>query len=162
MPPAEMIKMLNTFFSTVDVLVDQHGLEKVKTVGDAYMAVSGLSLPRRDHLEAVADMALDLLACTAQFARCDEELFQVRIGIHAGPVVAGVIGVKKFSYDLWGDTVNVASRMESHGVPGKIQVTQEVYERLNATYRFEARGKISIKGKGSMTTYWLLGRRDSV
>ncbi len=159
MPPNEMIKMLNTFFSTVDVLVDRHGLEKVKTVGDAYMAVSGLPLPRSDHLEAVANMALELLACTTQFTRCDEELFQVRIGIHAGPVVAGVIGVRKFSYDLWGDTVNVASRMESQGVPGKIQVTREVYERLNGTYRFEARGKIPIKGKGDMTTYWLLGRR---
>jgi class 3 adenylate cyclase len=156
-----MIKMLNSVFLTLDELVERHGLEKIKTVGDAYMAVGGLPLPRSDHLEAVVDMALDVLACSSQFSRCDHEVFQLRLGIHTGAVIAGVIGAKKFSYDLWGDTVNIASRMESQGLPGKIQVTQEVYHRLMSSYRFEPRGEIFIKGKDLMTTYWLLGRQGS-
>jgi len=158
MPPAEMVKMLNAVFSTFDSLVDQYGLEKIKTSGDCYMVVGGLPIPRADHLEAIAGMALDVLVSTAQFRRSDGKPFQLRIGIHTGPVIAGVIGTKKFAYDLWGDTVNIASRMESQGVPDAIQVTQDVYERLRSCYRFQPRGEVTIKGKGNMMTYLLISR----
>jgi adenylate cyclase len=158
MPPAKMVKMLNAVFSTFDALVDQYGLEKIKTSGDCYMVVGGLPLPRTDHLEAIAGMALDVLASTSQFSRNDGKPFQLRLGIHTGPVVAGVIGTKKFAYDLWGDTVNIASRMESQGVPNTIQVTQDVYERLQNCYLFQPRGEITVKGKGNMMTYLLTGR----
>jgi class 3 adenylate cyclase len=124
------------------------------------MVVGGLPLPRADHLEAIAGMALDVLVSTAQFARTDGKPFQLRVGIHTGPVVAGVIGTKKFAYDLWGDTVNIASRMESQGVPNAIQVTQDVYERLQHCYQFQPRGEITIKGKGNMMTYLLTGHKN--
>ena len=159
MPPADMVKLLNSIFSTIDVLVDKHGLEKVKTSGDSYMVVGGLPVPRDGHLDAMADMALDVLAGASQFARMDGAPFQLRLGFHTGPVVAGVIGTKKFIYDLWGDTVNIASRMESHGLPGAIQVTQDVYDRLNDSYSFQPRGEIQVKGKGNMMTYLLTGRK---
>ena len=159
MPPADMVKLLNSIFSNIDALVDKHNLEKVKTSGDSYMVVGGLPVPRDGHLESMADMALDVLAGTSQFSRADGAPFQLRLGFHTGPVVAGVIGTKKFIYDLWGDTVNIASRMESHGLPGFIQVTQEVHNRLKDRYSFEPRGEISVKGKGNMMTYLLTGRR---
>src|SRR5512142_97958 len=145
MPPAEVVRMLNDVFSAIDALVDRHGLEKVKTSGDSYMVVGGLPVPRSDHLEAIADLALDIRSSAAQFSRPDGSAFQVRIGIHCGPVVAGVIGTKKFIYDLWGDTVNIASRMESQGLPGAIQVTQVVHDRLDPSYLFEPRGEVPIK-----------------
>lgn len=157
MPPAETVKMLNAVFSSFDALVDQYGLEKIKTSGDCYMVVGGLPLPRADHLEAIADMALDVLTIIPKFSRNDGKPFQLRLGIHTGPVVAGVIGTKKFAYDLWGHTVNIASRMESQGVPNAIQVTQDVYERLRGSYQFQPRGEISVKGKGNMMTYLLIG-----
>lgn len=159
MPPAETVKMLNAVFSTFDALVDQYGLEKIKTSGDCYMVVGGLPLPREDHLESMAGMALDILTSISQFSRTDGSPLQVRIGIHTGPVVAGVIGTKKFAYDLWGHTVNIASRMESQGVPDSIQVTQDVYERLQNCYEFQPRGEISVKGKGNMMTYLLTGHK---
>jgi class 3 adenylate cyclase len=151
--------MLNAVFSTFDALVDQYNLEKIKTSGDCYMVVGGLPLPREDHLEAVAGMALDILSSISQFSRNDGTPLQVRIGIHSGPVVAGVIGTKKFAYDLWGHTVNIASRMESQGVPDSIQVTQDVYERLQECYEFQPRGEIWVKGKGNMMTYLLTGHK---
>lgn len=160
MPPAETVKMLNAVFSTFDALVDQYGLEKIKTSGDCYMVVGGLPLPREDHLEAMAGMALDILTSLSQFSRNDGSPLQVRIGIHTGPVVAGVIGTKKFAYDLWGHTVNIASRMESQGVPDSIQVTQDVYERLQNCCEFQPRGEISVKGKGNMMTYLLTGHKQ--
>lgn len=123
------------------------------------MVVGGLPARRADQAAAIAEMALDMQTELTRFnAEYDQEL-TMRIGIHSGPVVAGVIGIKKFNYDLWGDTVNTASRMESHGLPGRIQVTGEIYERLREQYLFEERGAIEVKGKGKMTTYFLIGRR---
>jgi len=157
--PIELIGLLNKIFSSFDRLSEKHGLEKIKTVGDAYMVVGGLPMRRDDHAEAIAEMALDMQAAMSQFRQEMGQDFNIRIGINTGPVVAGVIGIKKFSYDLWGDTVNIASRMESHGVPGKIQVTSATYERLRERYIFEERGSIQVKGKGEMTTYFLLSRK---
>ena len=158
--PIELIGLLNQVFSAFDHLSEKHGLEKIKTVGDAYMVVGGLPVRRDDHAVAIAEMALDIQAAIAQFRQDTGKEFNIRIGINTGPVVAGVIGIKKFSYDLWGDTVNIASRMESHGVAGHIQVTAATYERLREQYLFEKRGAIQVKGKGEMTTYFLIGRKD--
>ena len=161
MPPIELVNLLNEIFSTFDALAEKHGLEKIKTIGDAYMVAGGLPVPKDNHAEAVAEMALDMQASINRFQAEKNEQFQIRIGINTGQVVAGVIGIKKFIYDLWGDTVNVASRMESSGLPGSIQVTTSTYERLQDKYLFDKRGLIKIKGKGEMVTYWLISRRDS-
>lgn len=158
-PPTEMVTLLNQIFSEFDYLAERHRLEKIKTIGDSYMVVGGLPLERPDHLEAIADMALSMQEAIAQFSTHKQTPIQMRIGINTGPVVAGVIGVKKFIYDLWGDTVNTASRMESQGVPGGIQVTEAVYLRLRDQYAFEKRGAIDVKGKGRMEVYLLQGRR---
>jgi adenylate cyclase len=159
-PPEEMVRLLNQVFSKFDLLAEQHGLEKIKTIGDSYMVVGGLPIEREDHLEAIANMALDMQRAIAQFRTPNNTPFSMRIGINTGPVVAGVIGVKKFIYDLWGDTVNTASRMESQGLPGMIQVTEAVYVRLCDRYEFKERGTIYVKGKGQMPTYLLLRRAD--
>jgi adenylate cyclase len=153
--PTELVGMLNQIFSLFDQLAEQHGLEKIKTIGDAYMVVGGLPAACADHAEAVADMALDMRRAIACFNAEQGELFTIRIGISSGSAVAGVIGTTKFAYDLWGDTVNTASRMESHGLPGHIQVSAATYKRLRKTYRFTARGRIDVKGKGAMRTYLL-------
>jgi PAS domain S-box-containing protein len=158
--PTELVEMLNRIFSAFDVLAEKHGLEKIKTIGDSYMVVGGLPMVRPDHAEAIAEMALDMISEIVRFNAEYNEAFNIRIGINTGPVVAGVIGIKKFIYDLWGDTVNTASRMESHGVPGCIQVTEATYQRLHNQYVFEERGVISVKGKGEMMTYFLTGRRN--
>ncbi len=167
MPPLELVKLLNQMFSTFDKLAEKHGLEKIKTIGDAYMLAGGLPVPTNNHAEAVADMALDMQAAIKEFQACtvlrekmpeNLETFQIRIGINTGSVIAGVIGIKKFIYDLWGDTVNVASRMESSGMPGAIQVSATTYDRLKDKFIFEERGAIPVKGKGEMITYWLKGR----
>ncbi|MEC4892875.1 MAG: adenylate/guanylate cyclase domain-containing protein [Oscillatoria sp. PMC 1051.18] len=155
----ELVNLLNVIFSGFDELAELLELEKIKTIGDAYMVAAGLPNPRADHAEAIADMALAMQAVVDQIQFEQGEKFQIRIGIHTGVVVAGVIGIKKFIYDMWGDTVNVASRMESSGVPGKIQVTAEVYEVLKELYVFEERGLIPVKGKGEMQTYWLIERK---
>jgi PAS domain S-box-containing protein len=159
MPPPKLVALLNKIFSKFDQLADKHGLEKIKTIGDAYMVVGGLPTPRDDHAEAIAQMALEMQQEIVSFKRDNGEPFSLRIGIHTGPVVAGVIGMKKFAYDLWGDTVNVASRMESQGIAGSIQVTAAIYEHLQDKYLFEKRGAITVKGKGEMITYWLKGNK---
>ena len=155
--PIELVNLLNQIFSTFDELAQQLGLEKIKTIGDAYMVAAGLPIPRADHAEAIAEMGLAMQAAIVRFQSEQGENIQIRIGINTGVVVAGVIGTKKFIYDLWGDAVNVASRMESSGEPGNIQVTTATYERLKNQYVFQKRGSIEVKGKGEMVTYWLIG-----
>jgi class 3 adenylate cyclase len=153
--PSDVVGLLNHIFTTFDDLADQYRLEKIKTIGDAYMVAAGLPLPREDHCEAVAAFAVELLAAVQEVRAWNGEPVCVRVGIHSGPVVAGVIGRRKFSYDLWGDTVNTASRMESHGLGSAIQVTAVVKDKLGGRYEFEERPPIYVKGKGMMTTYLL-------
>lgn len=158
--PTELVEILNTIFSEFDQLAERHGLEKIKTIGDAYMVVGGIPTPQQNHAVAIAHMALDMQAAMVQLCHKTRQNLSIRIGINTGPVVAGVIGKKKFIYDLWGDTVNIASRMESHGLPGMIQVSAATYEHLRDQFFFEERGPIPVKGKGVMTTYFLIGRKD--
>jgi class 3 adenylate cyclase len=157
--PDQLVEVLNEVFTPFDDLADDLGLEKIKTVGDSYMVVGGLPAARPDHVEAVADMALAMRDELTRHSVAGFGQLQMRYGIDTGTVVAGVIGKRKFSYDLWGDTVNTAARMESHGIPGEIQVTEAVYERLRDRYRFTARGPVEVKGKGAMDTYLLAGIR---
>ncbi len=157
--PADAVVLLDRVFASWDGLAARYGVEKIKTIGDAYMVAAGLPSEREDHDEAIADMALGMGSEAERSAGESGLPLEVRIGIDTGPVVAGVIGRAKFTYDLWGDTVNTASRMETHGVPGAIQVTERVYERLRERYELRRRGTIEVKGKGPMTTYLLLGRR---
>jgi class 3 adenylate cyclase len=158
--PEQVVQALNDLFSVFDRLAQQQGLEKIKTVGDAYMVAGGLPDPRPDHAQAVVEMAMAMRDEVARRTDPGGQPLAVRIGIDTGPVVAGVIGTSRFSYDLWGDTVNTASRMESQGVAGCIQVTARTYERLRDGYRFERRGPVQIKGKGAMVTYFLVGRNQ--
>ncbi|HVR33210.1 MAG TPA: adenylate/guanylate cyclase domain-containing protein [Acidimicrobiia bacterium] len=155
--PDHLVEILNGVFTPFDDLADEFGLEKIKTIGDAYMVVGGLPAARADHVEAVAAMALAMRAELKQHSVEGFGQLRMRFGIDTGTVVAGVIGRRKFSYDLWGDTVNTAARMESHGIPGEIQVTEAVYRQLRGRYEFTARGPVEIKGKGSMTTWLLVG-----
>jgi PAS domain S-box-containing protein len=155
-----LVSLLNQIFSVFDRLSLKYGLEKIKTIGDAYMIVGGLPKRSSNHPQAIASMALDMQNAIAAFNQRNNLNFSIRIGIHTGSVVAGVIGLQKFTYDLWGNTVNIASRMESHGLPGKIQVTEDTYNRLYDQFILEKRGEISVKGKGVMTTYLLIGKRE--
>ena len=157
--PQELVHLLDEVVSHIDDLAAKHGLEKIKTIGDAYMVAAGIPEPRPDHAAALADFALELNTwiSSAEAQHHGHDL-QLRIGINSGPVVAGVIGKQKFSYDLWGDCVNTAARMESHGLPGEIQITAATRQRLGQAFRCEARGELEIKGKGAMTTYLLRGR----
>lgn len=159
MPAAEVVAMLNSIFSLFDILAEEFSLEKIKTIGDAYMVVGNLPKPNSGHLESMADMALAMQEVFQKRVTSTHQL-ELRVGIHCGPVVAGVIGRRKFSYDLWGDTVNVANRMESNSQPGRIQVSDKVYERLQNRYLMEERGLIEVKGKGELRAYWLMGKRE--
>lgn len=156
--PEKLIHLLNIIFSEFDNLVEAYDLEKIKTIGDAYMVAAGIPSPRNNHAEVIADFALEMKIVMAKINKNLENPLNIRIGINSGPVVAGVIGKKKFSYDLWGDSVNTASRMESHGVPGEIQITQATYNIIKDKYDFEDRGVTQIKGKGPMQTYLLKGK----
>jgi len=158
--PEQLVALLNEIFTIFDQLSEKHGLEKIKTIGDAYMVASGLPKPRSDHAQAIAEMALDMQEEVEKFSAQGNTILSLRIGINTGEVVAGVIGTKKFIYDLWGDAVNTASRMESHGIAGRIQVSSTTYELLKDNYLLEKRGKIQVKGKGEMNTYLLLSRAD--
>ncbi len=157
--PEELVTMLNELFSMFDRLAEKHGLEKIKTIGDAYMVVAGVPQPIADHAVALAHMAVDMMVGLAAYSARTNQKLAIRIGIHSGSVVAGVIGEKKFIYDLWGDTVNTASRMESHGVPNRVHVTEVTYRLLRDQFEFEDRGEMEIKGKGAMRTYLLIGQR---
>jgi len=158
--PSELVRFLDRLYTDLDALVDRHGLEKVKTSGDSYMVVSGVPQPRDDHMEALACLALDMADAVADLKDPQGREVPLRIGLAAGPVVAGVVGARKFFYDVWGDAVNVAARMETTDVEGRIQVPQDVYERLNHAFLLEERGNVDIKGKGVMHTWYLVGRRD--
>jgi guanylate cyclase len=153
--PAEMLGILDQLFSHFDALVERHGLEKIKTIGDCYMAAAGVPQPCPDHARRAARLALDMRDALGASAVADQPGLQMRIGINSGPVVAGVIGTKRFLYDLWGDAVNTASRMESHGTPGEIQITRATYELLKDDFVSTPRGTILVKGKGSMETWYL-------
>jgi len=159
--PMELMEILNQIFSTFDRLVDEFQLEKIKTIGDAYMVAAGVPIPRSDHAEAVMEMAIAMRKSIRKFRRECGKPLQLRIGINTGAVVAGVIGLKKFTYDLWGDAVNIASRMESQGLPGRIQVTESTYNQLKNRYNFEEWGVVNIKGKGKMTTYFFIDRKST-
>lgn len=157
-PPTDLVRFLDQLYTKLDALVDRHGLEKIKTSGDSYMVVSGVPDPRPDHLEALAQLALDMAQAVAGLKDPRGRAVPLRIGLAVGPVVAGVVGARKFFYDVWGDAVNVAARMETTDVEGRIQVPQDVYDRLKDRFVFEERGDIDVKGKGVMHTWYLAGR----
>jgi guanylate cyclase len=161
-PPDVTVAVLNEFLSAFDELAQQHGLRPIRTTGDSYLVVGGLPVPRPDHAQAVANMALDMLDGVNRLNQQHGWAVGFRIGVNSGPAMAAVVGRHRFTYDVWGDTVNTASRMESSGTPGRIQVTEETYRRLSLTHRFECRGQIEIKGKGPMTTYFLIARQNEV
>jgi len=162
MTPARTVTLLNELFSDFDQLVERMGVEKIKTIGDAYMVVGGVPVPMENHAERCAEMALAMLESLLVFNLRTGQNWQIRIGMHTGPVVAGIIGSKKFAYDLWGDTVNIASRLESHGEPGTIQVSRATSDILADKFLLEPRGGVALKNRGEMMAYRLIGRRDAV
>jgi guanylate cyclase len=157
--PAEMVELLNEIYSHFDSLIEKHGAEKLRTIGDNYMIASGLPRPRIDHAQALARLAIEMNAYIANLPPIGDRRLAFRIGINSGPVIAGVIGQRKFAYDVWGDTVNTASRMESQGAPGKIQITQATYELIKDDFVCVPHGPVDVKGKGVMETWFLLGER---
>jgi guanylate cyclase len=161
MAPAEMVELLNEVFTHFDELVDRFQLEKIRTIGDSYMVAAGVPRPRADHAQTAACLALEMRQFVHTNAACVRRRLDFRIGLNSGPVVAGVIGRKKFIYDLWGDAVNTASRMESHGMPGRIQITRATYELIKDDFVCEPRGPIQVKGKGEMETWYLVDYRPA-
>lgn len=160
--PDKLVILLNEIFTGFDSIADNRGLEKIKTIGDAYMAVAGIPVPAADHVARAAHMALDMMDVLADFNKCNGYTLQMRIGINSGSAVAGIIGKHKFSYDLWGDAVNIASRMESHGVGGRLQMTDATRRRLDKQFLVEERGVIDIKDIGKMHTWFLIGRNSAL
>jgi adenylate cyclase len=158
--PEELIAFLDRIFTEFDQLVERHGLEKIKTTGDSYMVVSGVPEARSDHAEALAHLSLDMLEASVRFQDPLGRVVPVRIGMACGPVIAGVVGKKKFFFDVWGDTVNIASRMETTGSAGQIQVSEAMYTQLKAKFILRYHGKTSVKGKGIMCTWELLSKRQ--
>jgi class 3 adenylate cyclase len=156
LPAKTIVTMLNEMFTGFDSIAEKYQVEKIKTMGDCYMAVAGIPVVTQDHASKISEMALEM----REFVHSFSHDLDVRIGINSGPVVAGVIGTKKFIYDLWGDAVNVAARMESHSDKGQIQITEETYNLIKDEYEFEYRGVINVKGKGDMNTYFLTGRKE--
>ena len=161
MSPNETVQLLNNVFSEFDMLAEKYGIEKIKTIGDAYMAAGGLRGIATQYVDSMADMTIDMQSFISQYTAANGQKLNVRIGLATGPVVAGVIGRRKFSYDLWGDTVNVASRMASEAQPGQTQVDVVTFRRLHNRYRFDQMQQIQVKGKGPMQVYTLLGRQLS-
>jgi adenylate cyclase len=157
--PADVVGLLDHLFSHFDTLAERYGLEKIKTIGDCYMVAAGVPTPRPDHARAVVQMALDMVEAMRSSDDVGHFGLEIRVGVNSGPVVAGVIGTKRFLYDLWGDAVNTASRMESHGSPGRIQITRGTYDLLGDEFECEPRGTITVKGKGEMEIWHVLGRR---
>jgi adenylate cyclase len=161
LPPAEVVGYLDHLFTHFDALAERYGLEKIKTIGDCYMVAAGVPTPRADHARVLALMALDMLAAMRSADELGHLGLELRAGINSGPVVAGVIGRKRFLYDLWGDAVNTASRMESYGAPGRIQITRPTYELLAEEFECEPRGTITVKGKGELEAWYLVGPRGA-
>ena len=160
LPPSEVVEMLNAVFTRFDQLTEERGLEKIKTIGDSYMVGAGVPEARPDHAEVLAELALDMMAAASTQTFNGHRLV-LRIGINSGPVVAGVIGTRKFSYDLWGDTVNTASRIEESGLSGEIQVSATTREKIEHGFHLEEREPIEMKGKGFVQVYLLRGRKQS-
>jgi adenylate cyclase len=160
--PCELVQLLNQIFSRFDELAALYGLEKIKTIGDAYMVAAGVPVARHDHARAIAQMALDMQATIGEFWRPDGQPFQLRIGINSGSVVAGVIGIRKFIYDLWGDTVNIASFMETTGIASKIQVSESSYDYLKDHFTLQPRGPVKLKSGPRVSTYWLLPKDQAL
>jgi adenylate cyclase len=160
MQPDEAVEWLNDLFSRFDRLVDKHHLEKIRTIGDGYMVASGAPVPRIDHAQAIALLGLEMCQEVAAMPALNGHKINIRVGVNSGPMVAGVIGKTKFHYDLWGDTVNTASRMESNGEPGRVQVTTQTYTLLKEEFDLELRGAIQIRGKGEMETWFVVGKKE--
>ena len=161
-PPVRVVEMLDQLFGHFDALAEQYGVEKIKTIGDCYMAAAGIPTPRPDHARTLGLLGLDMLEAVRQHGAVGSLGFELRIGINSGPVVAGIIGRKRFLYDLWGDAVNTAGRMQTEGIPGRIQITRATYELLKEEFVCEPRGTVTIKGKGEMETWYLVGKREAV
>jgi PAS domain S-box-containing protein len=156
--PEDVVRVLGRIFTSFDALTLEFGLEKIKTIGDAYMVVAGVPQPLRRHRELMVLLALELIACVRRIGKEEGTALDIRLGLHSGPVVAGVIGTRKFAYDLWGDTVNTASRLEAHGVPGRVQVLEPTMRALSPEFEFDARGEVELRSVGRVKT-WLVKNR---